>query len=211
MLLLGYFWLTKTPFNLACIFTGHSAHTVSAYYKHYRQLVSDSLDDDDTLIGGPNIVVEIDESKFGKRKYNRGHRVEGCWVLGGVERTEERKLFVLTVNDRSAETLLQAITTHVKSGSIIYTDLWKGYSQLAALGFTHCTVNHSLYYKDPITNVHTNGIEGTWNGIKLTIAPRGRIAESMDERLLEFVWRRKYNACLWAGFISALRTIKYIQ
>ncbi len=39
-----------------------------------------------TMIGGKNIVVEIDESKFGKRKYHRGHRVEGVWVLGMVER-----------------------------------------------------------------------------------------------------------------------------
>jgi hypothetical protein len=34
-------------------------------------------------IGGKGKVVEI-ESKFGKRKYNRGH-VEGQWVFGGVE------------------------------------------------------------------------------------------------------------------------------
>ena len=73
-------------------------------------------------------MVEIDESKFGKRKFNRGHRVEGCWVLGGVERTEERRLFVITVPDRSAVTLLDAIKEHVREGNVIVTDLWKGYS-----------------------------------------------------------------------------------
>jgi transposase-like protein len=191
------------------MFTGHSRSTISAFYSHLRQLVNDSLDDDDTQVGGDGIIIEIDESKFAKRKYDRGHRVNGCWVLGGVERTEERKLFVLTVNDRPAETLLDAITKHVKSGSIIYTDLWKGYLQLSALGFAHCTVNHSLYYKDPVTDVHTNCIEGTWNGIKLTIARRGRNACSLNERLLEFIWRRKYASCLWAAFISLLRLIKY--
>ncbi|KAM0686509.1 hypothetical protein COBT_002265, partial [Conglomerata obtusa] len=32
-------------------------------------------------IGG-DMILEADESKFGRRKYNRGHRVEGVWVLG---------------------------------------------------------------------------------------------------------------------------------
>jgi len=39
------------------------------------------------MIGGEGIVVEIDESKFGKRKYSRGHKVDGVWVLEIVERT----------------------------------------------------------------------------------------------------------------------------
>ncbi|KAM0685450.1 hypothetical protein COBT_003340, partial [Conglomerata obtusa] len=30
-------------------------------------------------IGGDDVVVEIDESKFGKRNFNRGHRVVGAW------------------------------------------------------------------------------------------------------------------------------------
>ena len=37
-------------------------------------------------IGGPNQIVEIDESKIGRLKYNRGHPVQGQCVSGGVER-----------------------------------------------------------------------------------------------------------------------------
>ncbi|KAM0685078.1 hypothetical protein COBT_003713, partial [Conglomerata obtusa] len=47
-------------------------------------IMSEELDDQ---IGGDDIIVETDESKFGKRKYNRGHKVLGAWVVGLVERT----------------------------------------------------------------------------------------------------------------------------
>jgi hypothetical protein len=54
--------------------------------------MQEDLIDDDCAIGGIDsngnpIIVEINESKFGKVKYHRGHRVEGVWVVGGVERT----------------------------------------------------------------------------------------------------------------------------
>ena len=36
-------------------------------------------------LGGGGKIVEIDESKIGKRKYHRGHVVAGQWVFGGIE------------------------------------------------------------------------------------------------------------------------------
>ena len=36
----------------------------------------------DFKIGGVGEIVEVDESKFGKRKYNTGKRVVGKWILG---------------------------------------------------------------------------------------------------------------------------------
>ena len=44
--------------------------------------------------------VEIDESKFDKRKYNRGRNVKGQWVFGGVERGSG-KTFLAAVHDRT--------------------------------------------------------------------------------------------------------------
>ena len=59
-------------------------------------------------IGGVGKVVEIDESKFGKRKYNRGRRRGGQWVWGGVERGSD-EVFMQIAPSRDAETLLPVI------------------------------------------------------------------------------------------------------
>ena len=40
---------------------------------------------DSEQIGCEGKEVEIDESKFGKRKYHRGKRVDGVWVFGVIE------------------------------------------------------------------------------------------------------------------------------
>jgi hypothetical protein len=124
--------------------TGCSSKTISAYFKFMRQLVSDSIDLEDTIIGGEGIIVEVDESKLAKRKYNRGHTVEGAWVFGGVERTPERKIFLVEVADRTSETLLEIMSSHIRAGSIVYSDMWNGYSSIEKiLGLRHEVINHS--------------------------------------------------------------------
>ena len=35
-------------------------------------------------ISGPNKTVEIDDSKFGRRKFHRGQAVKEQWVFGGI-------------------------------------------------------------------------------------------------------------------------------
>jgi len=178
-------------------------------WKEFRKLIGASLDDDDMVIGGPGVVVEVDEAKFGKRKYHRGHRVDGVWVLGGVERTPDRKMFAVAVPDRSAETLHDIIRQYVRPGSIINTDLWRGYNGLGMQGYQHHTVNHSTNFRDPATGACTNTIEGTWAGIKVGIPARNRTEDNMQDQLLEFLWRRKNANNLWGGFINALRDIYY--
>ena len=34
--------------------------------------------------GGQGLTVEVDESKLGKRKFNKGRVVEGQWVMGDI-------------------------------------------------------------------------------------------------------------------------------
>ena len=52
--------------------------------------------------------MEIDESKFGKQKYNRGRLVDGHRVFVGIEHGTT-KSFMVVVEDRSAATLIPII------------------------------------------------------------------------------------------------------
>ena len=65
-------------------------------------------------IGGKGKTVQFDENKVGKRKYHRGHRVEGQWVFGGVEEDTRKSFLVLLV-------------------------YWKSYSKLSENGYLHET------------------------------------------------------------------------
>lgn len=59
------------------------------------------------------------ESKFGKSKHHKGHSVEGAWVFGGVELTDERMFFAVVVPNRTKKTLHAVIKRHILPGSII--------------------------------------------------------------------------------------------
>ena len=171
-------------------------------------MVEDTL----TPIGGDGAVVKIDESKFGKRKYHKGHRVDGVWVIGGIERGNPKNMFAVTVINRSDDILLDVIKKYVKEGSVVYTDLWKAYSKMPeVMDVEHQTVNNSKYFKHPKTGVHINTIEGTWNGIKLRIPPRSRTKKDIDLHLAEFMWRRQNDGNLWEAFHKALVEVRYIQ
>ncbi|KAI9562466.1 hypothetical protein GHT06_009899 [Daphnia sinensis] len=161
-----------------------------------RGVAEDIVINNSEKIGGINVTVEIDESKFGKvlnygifffrallmlqnnfiGKYNRGKKVDGVWVFGGVERGSGQ-CFLVLVPDRSADTLLDIIKEWILPGSIIISDCWKAYNKIEFVfnfrffKFMHCIykfillrehneyihlkVNHSLNFKDPETGAHT--------------------------------------------------------
>ena len=128
--------------------------------------------DHPAIIGGPGVEVEIDESKFGRCKYNRGRVVDGHWVFGGVERMTG-ECFLVEVAQRDAATLLPLIARFIRPGSIVYSDEWAAYNRInATTGMHHETVNHSLHFVDPVTGAHTQGVESMWSSAKKKNDPR---------------------------------------
>ena len=86
-----------------------SRHTIAEWGMFCRETMLVYLEGCCEKLGGPNKTVEIDESKFGRRKYHRGHTVKGQWVFGGIERESGGK-FLLPLLDRTAKTRALSVT-----------------------------------------------------------------------------------------------------
>ena len=99
-----------------------------------NSLVSES--ENDQKLGGAGCIVEIDETKLGKRKYHRVRLVEGVWILGMIERgSKNYRLEICPDNRRDSSTLLNLILKHIALGTEIHTDCWRGYNKLEEYGY----------------------------------------------------------------------------
>lgn len=130
-----------------CASTGISRDTIYTYFNMFRSLIFESID--------KNIKI-------------------GLWVIGGVERDNRNNIFMEILTERNENKFNDIILKYVYKGSIIYTDTRGYYDKLEKLGFEHKTVDHNKYFKDPITGVHINTIEGIWAIIKLNINKSNR-------------------------------------
>jgi transposase-like protein len=174
-------WMNNMSMNnITYVLRLSSRKVVWRVLKNVSRILVPRYEDANIAIGGNDIIVEIDESKFGERKYNRGHHVEGVWALGMVERTPERKIKLVVVDDRSRNTFKEKIVRNLSKESIVYTDCWKGYNGLDDTFSGHKTVNHSVGFKDATTGTHTNTIERCWSGIKMNVPLRGRTKDKVS-------------------------------
>jgi hypothetical protein len=124
-------------------------------------------------IGGPNKTVEIDESKLGRRKYDRCQPIKEQWVFSGVERDSGRTFFV-PFSDRTTTTLMAVIDAWIIPGTTVISDCWGAYHNIEAQGYTHLTVNQSVGFVDPHTGAHTNRIESCGKHSKVFVKPYNR-------------------------------------
>ena len=104
--------------------SGTSYPTALKVFDTIRYSILYNLSSTDKKLRGE---IEADEAYFGGRrkgKRGRGSRNKTA-VFGILER--EGKVSISTVDDVSAESLMGETVKKVRRGSIVYTDMWKGY------------------------------------------------------------------------------------
>ena len=195
---------------------GLSSATVTDWLNFCREVCMVCIQGASRRIGGFGTIVEIDESKFIKRKYHRG-KAKVCeeWVLGGVCR-ETGECFMVIVPNRTRQTLQKHIKRYVKEGSVIITDCWAAYNDLSdmvnnqheSMDYVHYTVNHSETYVDPDTGAHTNTIEGMWAHVKRHTPKLGLKSTFLDGYLCRFIWFKLTKSIGKDPFCFLLECIK---
>jgi transposase-like protein len=179
-----------------------SDHTVVEWNKLLRNVCVKHVQDYPMKFGGSKRIVEADEAKFGKNKYNRGRLVQGKWVFGLFDR-ESGNVYLERVDKRDSKTLIPIIKRVVKKRSIICTDEWRAYRPLVELlvrsrgirpqynRFTHRTVSHSRNFINRQTGAHTQNIERTWLKVRCKFKRmQGAPQEYFDSYLSEYMWKR---------------------
>ena len=132
--------LTKT-FKKAKREFGISQHTFVGWKMFLRDVCGEYFVAHPVRIGGVGHTVQIDESAFTRRKYNRGRMIREQWVFGGID-TQTKAGFMVPVDRRDAATLLPIIQQFILPGTTIVSDLWGAYNTVGNLGYAHLTVNH---------------------------------------------------------------------
>ena len=103
---------------------------------------------------------------------------------------------MVTVPDRSAQTLLPIMQRHLRSGTIVHSDSWAAYRNVQQLTpvAQHDTVNHSLNFVDPMSGTHTQNVESYWNRVKTKFKRMKGVHESMSTSYMdEFMWRERHG------------------
>lgn len=167
-----------------------SGDTVCDWRQFFREICFDICLNDSVAIGGVGMEVEMDESKFSKRKFCRNGHVDGEWVFGGVERGSGR-CFLKVVERRDKGTLLDIIKTFILPGTTVYSHVWKNYDCLGDEELEQLRVDRSLCFKDLETGGRTNAMDGTRAAVKRKL-PSRTVSDCFDFYLAEYIWRKSH-------------------
>lgn len=182
VLLITYFFSQQTPYKQVqkeikfLTKSTVSSETIADIYFYCREVIMCCLDEEfatEKMLGANGEQVQIDETKYGRRKYHRGKRVDGTWIFGAVEvGSDEIRLAIIPNNKRDAPTMLRLIEKFISKNAVVVSDKASFYARIKELGHKeYHVVNHSKEFKNS-DGYHTNKIESYWRRSEKTFKAR---------------------------------------
>ena len=158
----------------------------------------------DGKLGGPGVVVEVDECHLHSRKYQRGAHLatEKIWAVGVIERARNdeggRKAAFFITEKRGAGQLVPFIKKWVARDSILISDEWRGYSSELEPLYYRATVNHSVQcgYTAIVNgqeiSINTNHIEREWREVRkvLEFLPPKEYQSKLNQEVFRLLYFR---------------------
>ena len=209
-------WLRKWyNLNIIKINLGATNHTITDWRSFCSEVTEYWLENNIEAIGGPGMIIEIDETVIVKRKNNKGRILKEIWIFGGIERTTG-KCFVVELIEgfnlqgltrderlkrlpRDKATLIPIIQQYIKPGSTIYSDGWSAYEGLTDVGYKHGVVIHKENFLNPDDKgIHTQKIERLWRDLKEWVKRSGMRARFLKQYISRwlFLRGRSHERCL---------------
>jgi transposase-like protein len=214
ILMMMYYWIHEVQSKHVMLFESLvSWDTIVNYNNYFRKECYEWFHTTDQMLGGfdddgQSVFVEMDESYFLRRKYHRGQRRRGQWVVGLVERGSGR-CWLEVVARRDAPTLERIISDHVLPGTTIVTDAWRGYQNVGALNngvYDHAVIIHANeFVHSDDHNIHTESIEGLWMRAKRKLRYQcGTSRGLFASYLVEFQWRNMHKHNVFGCYLQML-------
>jgi hypothetical protein len=166
LLAIMWHWCMGDSYTLISTKFGLSEHTIVNWANIFREVCCADLITMDLRIGGPGVIVEMDESNLNKKpKHNIGSawHMNEQWVWGAVERNNSSKFVAMflphhlntngiLIADRRRSAILPQILKWIKPGSVIYSDMCSAYWVNTGETLTNLeNIQEVLDYVDPMT------------------------------------------------------------
>jgi hypothetical protein len=183
---------------------GCSQRTAIEWFSVFRDICVKFCETDGNVIGGPGLIVEIDESLVARRKYNVGRIVPQRFVWAAY--CPSQGLAVCRpISSHRRDELEPLVLRHVRQGSVVTADGLASYNNLASF-YQLRRVNHSVNYVDPMTGATTNHAEAFWSRLKAHLrSVRGSQGDKVYEHVCEVVYRQNnqfHSSLPWPTMMS---------
>ncbi|KAI1299264.1 Ubiquitin-like-specific protease 1 [Halotydeus destructor] len=198
-----------------------ASNTFVQWYQWLREVMARYNSNQDFRIGGPGVIVEMDESQIFRAKRTKNGTARplkmetdaGGWIIGGRCRSPEVGYFMTRVKNRTAAVVDEVVYNYVRDGTTLVTDSASVYlnlqDRMAKRGriIDHKLVNHSKeFIKNDNPMIHTQSIENMWRYVKLCVGST-RTLLGIDLYLQEYMFRQKF----FHGLSDGQKFLKFLE